>query len=155
MFADLESGEEPEQTVVFLNHYRPGEVYPNEKGTVTLQLAVPASGKGYDLSDPFVRRESRRAEDALALPRPLEDYLEAHVVLDPAYFAEWGSVGGAIYGVAHPFWQIGPLHRPLYSERRRPWLWRVGASVHPGGGIPAVLGGAMIAVSRLLRAAPA
>jgi phytoene desaturase len=150
-FADLESGEEPEQTVVFLNHYRPGEVYPNEKGTVTLQLAVPASGKGYDLSDPFVRRESRRAENALALPRPLEDYLEVHVVLDPAYFAEWGSVGGAIYGVAHPFWQIGPLHRPLYSERRRPWLWRVGASVHPGGGVPAVLSGAMISMGRLLR----
>ena len=107
-FADLESGEEPRQTVVFLNHYRPGEVYPNEKGTLTLPLAVPASGKGYDLSDPFVRRVSRRAEDALALPRPLEDYLEEHVVLDPAYFAEWGSVGGAIYGVAHPFWQIGP-----------------------------------------------
>jgi phytoene desaturase len=150
-FADLESGDEPEQTVVFLNHYRPGEVYPNEKGTLTLQLAVPASGKGYDLSDPFVRTEARRAEDALALPRPLEDYLEEHVVLDPAYFAEWGSVGGAIYGVAHPFWQIGPLHRPLYSERRRPWLWRVGASVHPGGGVPAVLSGAMISMGRLLR----
>ena len=132
-FADLEAGDEPNQTVVFLNHYRPGEVYPNEKGTVTLQLAVPASGKNYDLSDPLVRRESRRVEGALALPDPLEGYLEDHLVLDPAYFAEWGSVGGALYGVAHPFWQIGPLHRPLYSERRGPWLWRVGASVHPGG----------------------
>ena len=60
-------------------------------------------------------------------------------------------MGGAIYGVAHPFWQIGPLHRPLYSERRRPWLWRVGASVHPGGGVPAVLSGAMISMGRLLR----
>jgi len=149
-FAELESDTEPEQTVVFLNHYRPGEVYPNEKGTVTLQLAVPASGRGYDLSDPFVRRESRRAEDAIVLPRPLEDYLGEHVVLDPEYFAQWGSVGGAIYGVAHPFWQIGPLHRPLYSDRRRPWLWRVGASVHPGGGVPAVLSGAMISIGRLL-----
>ena len=150
-FADLEAGEEPSQTVVFLNHYRPGEVYANEKGTLTLQLAVPASGKGYDLSDPLVRRETRRVEEALALPRPLEGYLEDHLVLDPAYFAEWGSVGGAIYGVAHPFWQIGPLHRPLYSERRRPWLWRVGASVHPGGGVPAVLSGAMLSMGRLLR----
>jgi phytoene dehydrogenase-like protein len=149
-FADLESGGEPEQTVVFLNHYRPGEVYPNEKGTATLQLAVPASGKRYELSDPFVRREARRTEEALALPHPLEDYLGERVVMDPAYFAEWGSVGGAIYGVAHPFWQIGPLHRPLYSDRRRPWLWRVGASVHPGGGVPAVLSGAMISTGRLL-----
>ena len=149
-FADLESGAEPEQTVAFLNHYRPGEVYPNEKGTLTLQLAVPASGESYDLSDPFVRRETRRVEEALALPRPLEGYLDEHLVLDPAYFAQWGSVGGAIYGVAHPFWQIGPLHRPLYSDRRRPWLWRVGASVHPGGGVPAVLSGAMISMGRLL-----
>jgi phytoene desaturase len=150
-FADLEAGEESAQTVVFLNHYRPGEIYPNEKGTVTLQLAVPASGKSYDLSDPLLRRETRRLEEALALPRPLKDYLEEHLVLDPAYFAQWGSVGGALYGVAHPFWQIGPLHRPLYSERRRPWLWRVGASVHPGGGVPAVLSGAMISTGRLLR----
>jgi phytoene desaturase len=149
-FADLEAGEEPEQTVVFLNHYRPGEVYPNKKGTLTLQLAVPASGKVYDLSDPFVRRETRRVEEALALPGPLEGYFGEHIVLDPAYFAEWGSVGGAIYGVAHPFWQIGPLHRPHYSDRRRPWLWRVGASVHPGGGVPAVLSGAMISMGRLL-----
>ena len=32
-FANVQSGEEPEQTLVFFNHYRPGEVYPNEKGT--------------------------------------------------------------------------------------------------------------------------
>jgi phytoene desaturase len=150
-FADLEAGDEPDQTVVFLNHYRSGEVYPNEKDTLTLQLAVPASGRSYDLSDPLVRRETRRLEGALALPAPLEGYFEDHLVQDPAYFAEWGSVGGALYGVAHPFWRIGPLHRPLYSERRRPWLWRVGASVHPGGGVPAVLSGAMISTGRLLQ----
>jgi phytoene desaturase len=149
-FTNLESGAEPEQTVVFLNHYRPGQVYPNEKGTLTLQLAVPASGRSYDLIDPLVKREIGKVEEALALSGPLESYLEDHFVLDPAYFAEWGSVGGAMYGVAHPFWQIGPLHRPLYSERKRPWLWRVGASVHPGGGVPAVLSGAMISMGRLL-----
>ena len=98
----------------------------------------------------LVQRESRMVEGALALPGPLESYLEDHLMLDPAYLAEWGSVGGAMYGVAHPFWQIGPLHRPLYSDRKRPWLWRVGASVHPGGGVPAVLSGAMISMGRLL-----
>jgi len=149
-FASLESGEEPEQTVVFLNHYRPGEVYPNEKGTLTLQLAVPASGRSYDLSDALVMREMRRVEETLGLPRSLESYVGEHLVLDPAYFAEWGSGGGAMYGALRPFWQIGPLHRPPYTDRRRPWLWRVGASVHPGGGVPAVLSGAMISMGRLL-----
>jgi phytoene dehydrogenase-like protein len=149
-FASLEAGEEPDQTVVFLNHYRPGEVYPNEKGTLTLQLAVPASGRRYDLADPLVEREMRRAEEALDLPHPLESYLGDHYIMDPAYFAEWGSGGGAMYGAVRPFWQIGPLHRPPYSDRKRPWLWRVGASVHPGGGVPAVLSGAMISTGRLL-----
>jgi phytoene dehydrogenase-like protein len=149
-FASLEAEEEPEQTVVFLNHYRPGEVYPNGKGTVTLQLAVPSSGRSYDLADPLVARETRRTEEALGLPRPLQSYLGDHFVLDPAYFAEWGSGGGAMYGAVRPFWQIGPLHRPPYSDRGRPWLWRVGASVHPGGGVPAVLSGAMISTGRLL-----
>jgi phytoene desaturase len=149
-FASLEAEKEPEQTVVFLNHYRPGEAYPNEKGTLTLQLAVPSSGRSYDLADPLVIREMRRTEEALGLPRPLESYLGDHFVLDPAYFAEWGSGGGAMYGAVRPFWQIGPLHRPPYSDRGRPWLWRVGASVHPGGGVPAVLSGAMISTGRLL-----
>ncbi|HJQ29406.1 MAG TPA: FAD-dependent oxidoreductase, partial [Rubrobacter sp.] len=56
-----------------------------------------------------------------------------------------------IYGAARPFWRSGPLHIPRHKDRRRPWLWRVGASVHPGGGIPAVLGGAMISTGRMLR----
>src|ERR687890_1107381 len=85
-FAALETGDEPDRTVVFLNHYRPGEVYPNEKDTLTLQLAVPASGKSYVLADPLVRRETRRLEETLTLPRPLKDYLEEYLVLDPAYF---------------------------------------------------------------------
>ena len=55
-----------------------------------------------------------------------------------------------MYGAIRPFWQFGPLHRPPYSDRRRPWLWRVGASVHPGGGVPAVLSGVMISMGRLL-----
>jgi phytoene dehydrogenase-like protein len=149
-FARVASGEEPEQTLVFFNHYRPGEVYPNEKGTFTLQLALPASGRSYDLDDALVVREMQRVEESLALPHPVQEYLAEHFILDPAYFARWGSAGGAMYGVSHPFWQIGPLHRPPYSDRKRPWLWRVGASVHPGGGVPAVLSGAMISMNRLL-----
>jgi phytoene desaturase len=75
-----------------------------------------------------------------------------HTILHPRYFGEWGSVGGALYGAVRPLWRSGPLHRPPYSDRKRPWLYRVGASVHPGGGIPAVLGGALISTGRLLEA---
>ncbi len=78
-----------------------------------------------------------------------------NIVLDPQYYGSFGEPHGALYGAARPLWMSGPLHQPAHHDLRTPWLWRVGASVHPGGGIPAVLGGAMIAVSKLLAKHPA
>lgn len=151
LYRSLEAVEEPEETMAFVNYYRPGEVYPNDGGTLALLLTAPANGREYGLDDPFVGREVERISRAVGLPGPATDFFGESLVLDPGYFGEWGSAGGALYGEARPFWRSGPLHRPRYNDRRRPWLWRVGASVHPGGGIPAVLGGAMISTGRLIR----
>ena len=151
LHASLEAGREPEETMAFVNHYGAGELYPNDGGTLAILLTAPPNGGEYGLDDPFVEREVCRVSRAVGLPRPATDYFGESLILDPGYFGEWGSVGGALYGEARPFWRSGPLHRPRYNDRRRPWLWRVGASVHPGGGIPAVLGGAMISTGRLLR----
>jgi hypothetical protein len=151
LYASLEANREPEETMAFVDYYRPGEPYPNEKGVLALGLTAPPNGGEYGLGDAFVARELERVGRTLRLPRPIEEYFGEHEVLHPGYFAERGSPGGALYGAVRPFWMSGPLHRPRYSDRKRPWLWRVGASVHPGGGIPAVLGGAMISTSRLLR----
>ena len=118
---------------------------------LALGLTVPANGRVYELGDGFVAREIARVSRAIGLLRPASEYFGEHAVLHPRYFSAWGSAGGALYGAVGPFWMSGPLHRPRYSEGKRPWLWRVGASVHPGGGIPAVLGGALISTSRLLR----
>ena len=87
----------------------------------------------------------------MGLERGLADRIVAHKILDPDYFSHFGAAGGALYGATRPLWQGGPFHRPGYSSLSKPWLWRVGASVHPGGGIPAVLGGAMNSVGRLLK----
>ena len=150
LYRSLEAGEEPDETMAFANYYRPGEVYPNEKGTLALLFTAPANGREYGLEDSFVVREVERVSRKLGLPKSVTDYFGGHTVLHPRYFGEWGSPSGALYGAVRPFWMSGPLHRPRYSDRRRSWLWRVGASVHPGGGIPAVLGGAMISTTRLL-----
>ena len=149
LYASLEAREEPRATMAFVNYYRGGEVYPNEGGTLAILLTAPANGREYALDDPFVRREIDRVSVAAGLPGPATEYFGEYEVLDPAYFGAWGSAGGALYGAARPFWMSGPLHRPRYNDRG--WLWRVGASVHPGGGIPAVLGGAMTSTGRLLR----
>jgi phytoene desaturase len=151
LYTSLEAGQEPRETMAFLNYYRGGEIYPNEGGTLGVLLTAPANGREYGLGDPFVRREIERVSAAAGLQEPVMSYFGEYEVLDPGYFGAWGSAGGALYGAVRPFWRSGPLHRPVYNDRRHPWLWRVGASVHPGGGIPAVLGGAMISTGRMLR----
>ncbi|MGB3682330.1 MAG: FAD-dependent oxidoreductase [Rubrobacteraceae bacterium] len=150
LYESLEARREPSETMAFANYYRPGEIYPNDKPTLALLFTAPANDEEYDLEDVFVAREIERVSREIGLDRPAGEYFTDHTVLHPRYFSGWGAAGGALYGAARPFWQSGPLHRPRYSDRHRPWLWRVGASVHPGGGIPAVLGGAMISTDRLL-----
>lgn len=146
----LDAGVLPDQTMAFLNYYRPHEVYPNERATVAVLLTAPADGNHYDLDHPWVTGEVARVSEAVGLDRPISELFTDHVVLDPQYFSGWGSTGGALYGATNPLWQSGPFHRPGYTSWSRPWLWRVGASVHPGGGIPAVLGGSMTAMHSLI-----
>lgn len=147
----LAAGLAPEQTMAFVNYYRPHEIYPNDKATVAVLLTASADGQRYGLGDAFVTREISRISEVMGLDRPITELLGAHEILDPEYFGGWGATGGALYGATRPLWQSGPFHAPAYRDLRRRWLWRVGASVHPGGGIPAVLGGAMTSVAKLLR----
>jgi phytoene desaturase len=59
--------------------------------------------------------------------------------------AQTGAVGGAIYGAA-PHGRLATLARPGPRVRGVEGLWRVGGTVHPGGGLPLVaLGGAAVA----------
>lgn len=150
LYASLEAQREPRETMAFVNYYQPREIYPNDKPTLALLFTAPANGREYGLEDGFVAREMERVSRKIGLDRPAFECFTDHTILHPRYFGGWGATGGALYGAARPFWQSGPFHRPRYSDRKRPWLWRVGASVHPGGGIPAVLGGAMISTNRLL-----
>ncbi len=63
----LEAGDEPADTMVFVNHYRAGELSPNPHGTVGVLLTAPADGGHYDIDHPFVRREVERVSAALGL----------------------------------------------------------------------------------------
>ncbi|MFS0713322.1 FAD-dependent oxidoreductase [Microbacterium sp. 2P01SA-2] len=151
----LAAGDEPADTMAFVNHYRAGEIYPNDRSTLAILLTSPADGEGYSLDHPFVTREIERISRVMGLDGPLTDGMAETTVLDPRYFGSFGEPHGALYGASRPLWMSGPLHQPSQHDLRAPWLWRVGASVHPGGGIPAVLGGAMIVASKLLKRHPA
>ncbi|WP_111720443.1 NAD(P)/FAD-dependent oxidoreductase [Homoserinimonas sp. OAct 916] len=150
LYAALEARKEPAETMAFANYYPAHTVNGNDAATLALLLTAPANGKLYTLRDPFVVRELERATRALMLDRPLESHFAETTILDPAYFATNGSSRGALYGAVRPMWMSGPFHNPPHRSLLRPWLWRVGASVHPGGGLPAVMGGAIMATEKLL-----
>jgi phytoene desaturase len=113
---------------------------------LALLLTVPASAQAMTPEQPWVRGQIERAERALGVPDLLKQ-AEAVRWLDPAHYAALGTPGGAIYGRANPLWRAGPTHPQPYRISAR--LWQVGTAVHPGGGIPAILGGALI-VAQLL-----
>ena len=140
----------PDQTMAFLNYYRAGTIYPNDKPVAALLLTAPPSGQPFDIADEWVQAEAKRFSDLLGLPRVITEMMTDYQVLHPEYFAGFGAYGGALYGAPAPWWRSGPFHTPGYTSVRKPWLWRVGSSVHPGGGIPAVLGGVLIATRRML-----
>ena len=142
----------PKESMVFVNYYQAGHIYPNSKSTVAVLITAPADGQHYGIDSEFAQRELERVSLVLGLPKNIKQYFGSFEVLDPEYFSGWGATGGALYGEARKIWQSGPLHTPKHSSLFRPWLWRVGASTHPGGGIPAVLGGSLIATGAILGA---
>jgi phytoene desaturase len=141
----------PAQSMVFVNYYKAGHIYPNSKSTVAVLITAPADSKNYGIDNPFVQAELDRVSKVMGLEKNIKEYFGEFEILDPHYFSGWGATGGALYGEARKIWQSGPLHSPRHSSPLRPWLWRVGASTHPGGGIPAVLGGSLIATEKLLK----
>lgn len=136
---------EPEQTMAFVNYYPKGEIYPGEFDSAAILLTAPANGKHYDFDSDWVQQQLKFISQKLG--EDITNKISSVEILDPEYFSGWGSIGGALYGARKPFWRSGPFHNPSYKQSS--WLYRVGAEVHPGGGIPAVLGGALIATGRM------
>ena len=114
--------------------------------SLALLLSVPANAQATTPEQPWVRAQIGRVERALGTAGLLREASDMRW-LDPAHYASLGTAGGAIYGRANPLWRAGPTHPQPYQIGAR--LWQVGAAVHPGGGIPAILGGALI-VAQLL-----
>lgn len=151
LFDSVLSRRFPKQTMAFVNYYKTGHIYPNEKPTAAFLLAAPATGQPAAVEDGWVQSELQRSLSRMGIDATWSDLVSDYHVLHPEYFASFGAVGGALYGAGRPWWRSGPFHTPGYRSLRHRWLWRVGASVHPGGGIPAVIGGALIATARMLK----
>ena len=65
------------------------------------------------------------------------------------YESQLNLAHGSAFGLAHNFLQVGPF-RPANQDPRVPNLYFVGASTHPGTGLPLVMLSAKLCVERIL-----
>jgi phytoene dehydrogenase-like protein len=68
----------------------------------------------------------------------------------PDYLQTWNLAKGATFGLSHNVWQVGYL-RPRNRHARYGNLYFVGASTHPGTGLPIVLLSARLVEERIAR----
>lgn len=83
----------------------------------------------------------------------LRDHIKFEIVYQPSTWKErFNLEKGAAFGLSHNFWQVGYL-RPQNRHRRYKNLYFVGASTHPGTGLPIVLLSARLTTERILKEA--
>jgi len=159
-FSELVQGLLPESSMVFCHNYPLGHpINPDPQHAVmAFLLTIPAAQfsptRLQEFSDQQCRRVAKLMGLASVLPNenPFKElWLDVPTVLDPAYYGEFGHPSGALYGHLVAPIAAGPFHPVRYQHALR-WLWQVGAGVHPGGGIPGTLGGAIIVSEKILGA---
>jgi phytoene desaturase len=98
-----------------------------------------------------VAADWEREADAVVERLGVGDRVAARCVRSPGELErETGALGGAIYGAA-PRGRLGSLRRPGHRVRGVRGLYRVGGTVHPGGGLPLVMLGARLVAGEVGR----
>ncbi|MBD3184333.1 phytoene desaturase [Candidatus Poribacteria bacterium] len=81
----------------------------------------------------------------------LEKYIAFEEIIEPTDYRDYLNLAkGSAFGLSHNLFQVGYL-RPHNRHDRYKNLYFVGASTHPGGGLPMVLISARLVVERILK----
>jgi phytoene dehydrogenase-like protein len=83
----------------------------------------------------------------------LREHIKFEIVYQPQVWKErFNLEKGAAFGLSHNFWQVGYL-RPQNRHKNYKNLYFVGASTHPGTGLPIVLLSAKLTTERIIKEA--
>jgi phytoene desaturase len=125
-------------------------------GQDTLTAIVPVGHIDESLNQdwPALRDRARRAVMRRLADLGVND-LEAHIKFEvnhmpPSWRKRYNLVKGATHGLSHTFTQMA-YFRPENRHGRYHNLYFVGASTHPGTGVPTALISARLTAERLLR----
>lgn len=122
---------------------------PEGKSVLYVLIPVPASRdidwtKQQDWLERMVDEVEKRA-----FPN-MKQAIEWMHVRTPHDAWQEGLYGGGMFGIAPTLFQSGPF-RPQVKSSLYENVYGVGASVHPGGGVPIVMQGAKLCTEQLLR----
>ena len=121
-------------------------------GQDTLMALVPVGHLGANHNWDVLRARARAAvlrRLAQAGISTLEEHLKFEICYAPKTWAGLYNLSrGAAFGLSHGVWQVGYL-RPRNRHARYRNLYFVGASTHPGGGLPMVLESARLTTQRI------
>ncbi|SEN87212.1 phytoene desaturase [Amphibacillus marinus] len=125
------------------------ESAPAGKSTLYLLIPVPARLRCSEQElDHFVDEQVNRIEQA-QFPN-LKQQIEWQTIRTPRDAEKEGLYGGGSFGVAPLLNQSGAF-RPQFKHPIVKGLYAVGASVHPGGGVPIVMQGARLLVNEIIK----
>lgn len=130
-----------------------GSLAPNGHSSLYILVPVPSQTPKINWDDPSFK--ANFVELILTLLEQQEfEGLKAAIqwqeVLTPADCEREGLYQGGSFGIAPHLWQSGPF-RPQAKIKSFTNAYAVGASVHPGGGIPIVMQSAQLACEALLK----
>ena len=129
------------------------------KGQETLYVLVPVGhldARTEQDWEAVINRARETVFTRLAKEMGAED-LREHIKFEIAYWPHvwkdrFNLEKGAAFGLSHNFWQVGYL-RPQNRHQQYKNLYFVGASTHPGTGLPIVLLSAKLTTERILKEA--
>ena len=124
-------------------------------GQDTLMVLVPVGHLDSSADQDWEALKARARQAALRQLQSigvndLEQHLKFEISYTPHTWQEQFNLEkGAAFGLSHNFWQVGYL-RPRNRHARYRNLYFVGASTHPGTGVPIVLLSARLVTERIL-----
>lgn len=153
IFKDHTLPEEPSFYVAAPTRTEPDFAPP---GADSLMALVPvghlneSNSQDWDLLEKRARQTVIRRLEGLGL-KDLEQRIVFEAKWGPPYYQKSLNLEkGAAFGLSHNFMQVGYL-RPHNRHPRYKNLYFVGASTHPGTGLPIVLLSARLVVERILK----
>ena len=144
----------PDRPSVYVHAPSRADASAAPAGRDTLMALVPVGHLGAERDWEVLRARARAAVLGHLASVGISD-LERHIVFEqcytPRHWARRFNLSrGSAFGLSHGVWQVG-YFRPHNQHALYHNLYFVGASTHPGGGLPMVLESARLTTERIAR----